>query len=232
MENLRLYGNFGRNFVFCKDRPINSGEYGTAYRYGEDKVVKVLNTPDTYMQRRVMSAIKKLNLRNFYKIHELLSTNQFGFRNLAGYVSSYCESDDIDILTMPSEYLVENARMLAESVSRLTEHGICIEDLYSKNVILNSSNITVIDTDLYRLCSGVKSSDLDFHNNLVLKDLFYSLLWEAHHSYHEDQSVLASQLRDIFNELINRKDVSDMDAISRGLTKCKYPIDYVRKRVK
>lgn len=229
-----FYDSFGRKVIVdCNCEPFDSGVYGSVYRDG-DNVVKILKKPDHPLQRRTLSTIKHLDLKNFYKIYEIFSTNRFGFRNLAGYVSKYCESSTCDdLMTLPSEYFIESVRGLNESGKKLAENEIMIEDLFHKNVIIGDSGLVVIDVDLYTKCSGVRASDIEFHNNIALKELYFDLLWRAYSKYHASTSVEElANVRKILYELVDRRDVSNLTAVENNLSKCKRPIEYISRRLR
>lgn len=230
-----FYDSFGRKVVVdCSGSPLGSGVYGSVYRDG-DKVVKVLKTPDSYLQRRTLSTIKRLDLKNFYKIYEILSTNRFGLKNLAGYTSKYYESSVCDdLMTLPSEYLIESVRGLNESGKRLAQKEIMIADLFHENVIISDSGLIVIDADLYTKCSGVRVSDAEFANNIALKELYFDLLWRAYSKYHSSSSSVEelANVRRILYELVDRGNVNNLTSVEKRLEKCKYPIEYVHKKMR
>ena len=69
----------------------------------------------------------------------------------------YYDSEDIDVLTMPMSYILDNFYDLFESVTKLSDKNILIQDLHDGNVITNKNQIIVIDADMYDIFSGCSS---------------------------------------------------------------------------
>lgn len=227
---------------------IGKGMFGNIYRYGEDKVIKLMDEPDKICDYETLDKIRKLNLPNFYHIYELLSEG-VSLKQYIGNIASYHESEDVDIWELPSEWLIENYEGLYETAIKLSELGIVMYDNRQANCILNSSGITLIDADNY-----YDSSDYEhnYKRELNLRVLHYYLLWpllvenfNSHHSLREfrEYKHLPSWLSKGFYKLFVRKSdktIKELISYSRKdekkfvkvLSRYPKPIDYFKDRIK
>lgn len=230
-----LYASDGRKYQFSKDEEIGRGKYGVVYRFG-DKAVKVLNNPDNALVRNVVSIIKRLNLKNYYKLFDILSSNRFIARNFAGTVSKYYPNEVLDISDMPMDYLLDNFYTLCKSHETLADNSILVNDLYSKNVILGNDEITVVDVDLYTKMFSVNTDNIKASNVYSLKTLFFRDLLRDHYlKFHRKEVAFSSEK---FNRAIREivipdsNDIGSKENVGKILSKYKKPIDYVRRILK
>ena len=68
----------------------------------------------------------------------------------------YYQKEKVDVLTLPSEYLLDNLRGLAASVLKLLDNKVFISDMNFDNAIINENEIRVMG----RTASGVKGINL------------------------------------------------------------------------
>lgn len=235
MSVLNLYTSAGKRYDFSSTEEIGRGKYGVVYRNG-DKAVKLLNKPDNERMSKVISAIRRLKLKNYYKIYDLLFFRKFITRSFAGVVSKYYPSEVEDVLEMPMDYLLDNFASLCESQEILADNNILVNDLYSDNVILGSDEITVIDVDLYSKISSVDSKSLRACNIYALKQLlFQGLLAEHCCKFHgDDIDFDISKFNKKIRELIVSDSgyVGEKEPVFKTLSKYRKPIDYVKKILK
>lgn len=239
MDNINLFYKDDGTVINRSDveqlQLLPLGDYGRVYRY-DDKVIKILNNPGTIMQYKVVSTIKNLKLSNFYEIYDVLSCENTKCKSFAGTISKYYEGTIADVLTTPSDYLLDSYYHLSNSFYTLGQNGIAVSDFYSNNCILTENGITVIDVDLYSKYDDINEDGLArvSHGNLFkLKYLFFLDLFMRHFfSFHQDE-FSSKDISSIFASFIgdNKFDDND-DTFGYNLYSYKYPIDYVKKKLK
>lgn len=216
----------GNRINLCRDnyRVIGSGCNGIVYKIDDSSCVKLFDCINKFNYDTI-SKINKLKLDNFYHISDFIFDKK---RKFVGYIMKYYKPEDIDILTMPTSYLLDNIYNIYNSVLKLTNNKVRIIDLYGGNVILNNDGITVIDTDSY--CFDVKSdcdsllSDNVKEFRVLVEELFYSSLI-YYHKFCQDPFYDYN----IFSK-INSKD--GITSFCCEFENYKYPIDYVNKLCK
>ena len=166
---------------------------------------------------KVLKIIKDLKLDNFYEIKDLLYDKNNLF---IGYIMKYYENMNIDILTMPVDYTLDNLYFLRKSINILSDNNILAGDLRYDNVILNEDKIIVIDADEYILNNFYSFEKLRDSNLFFLNTLFTSIYTESCKIYHNDIDL--NKINYLFN-------MSDSNNIHKSLKKYKYPIDYLKK---
>ena len=205
-------------------KPINSGTFGNIYRINSSKCFKEICTWDGIPDRDAFNKIAEMKLNNFCRIYKILYSS-LGYIN--GYVMKYYESEEMDLLTMPTEYIIDNFIDMWKSVLKLSKNRIRIRDLHTGNVILNDYGMTIIDMDRYL---SDESSDIDTlirMNKETLYELFSDLFRNSLISYYMDD------LYDIEYLLYDLFDVEDeYNQVCKRLLRYKYPYDYLYYRGK
>lgn len=210
---------------------IGEGEYGKTYLLNNNKCLKVFNEKisrkdnNSFFNEEAFKRIKALNLKNFYKIYDIYYNRTL--TKTSGYLSEYYQSEDIDILTMPVDYTLDNLCILYDSFYSLAENNIYTNDVSPRNVILNSNSITVIDTDMYYI--NYKSDNkMVYHNNFYdLGELFSWLYMESlKETDHQKRCELIDKIQKIFMPV----GTFGVEPVIKKLSKYKYPIDYLKKR--
>ena len=216
---IKLYNEKNETVIYNVNVPFARGGFGIVYRLDNVKCLKCFYSNNLAKSIDVMRDIRELRLDNYYQIYDFLFDNNGDF---CGYEMKYYQGHDIDIMTMSTEYSIENLRKIAASFRRLNEKRISVVDLNKNNVILDHNNIIVIDTDLYRRCY-CSSDELMQMNNDALCRLFINLYY---YTMKEKHSVTLDDMR-LLRELFDSS--RSIDEISKKLSKYKYPIDYMYK---
>lgn len=227
MEGKILFSDVGR-ILYSKRVTllpfVKGGAFGNIYRLDDDKVVKLLRAPSTTHQYDVMKKIKGLNLPNYYRLYEILSSKLFFNKSYIGNIASYHKPSDVDVLEMPSDWLIENYEGLMEAATKLGEANIKIVDARPANAIINDSGITIIDVDLYEMASEqcVVKNICHMQTELLLKLLKENCL--THHS-----DVWSS---DMFSKVVNQLVINpDTNQFAKKLSRYPKPIDYINDRI-
>ncbi len=160
----------------------NRGTQGIVYKYGKDSCLKVYH--ESYfskIEEGIFDIIKSLDLKNFYKLYDLLFDEQM--EKILAYTMKYYESTNENILFLPVDYTMDNFNNIYKSISILAENRILVEDLFYKNVILGQNEITIIDIDSYRfedrnsieLIKDINSENIVYMMKTIYKEELYKL---------------------------------------------------------
>lgn len=229
MLDRKLYTRSGK-VLFERDivslPSVGQGTFGDVYDYGDGKVIKILPEPSVYCSYQIMATIKRLKLFNFYRIYDILSSKK-SEKKYVGCITSYHIAEPIDILEMPSEWLIENYEKLYEDMIKIGEAKIAIYDTVPCNCIINSSGITIIDTDRYKERTGecVEENIRSFNDEFLRP-----LLWKYCIRFHSDKLV-PDEIKRILGELIESF-LEDKSVLSKTLSRYPKPIDCIVDRIK
>lgn len=240
---MEAYTIEGKKCDFNTDTLFKQGFFGKVYLTDDNKCLKVFKEPlirgttfdfeeDTYNE------IRKLKLNNFYELYDLYYNKEL--TQILGYLSKYYQNENIDILTMPTDYTLNNLCQLYNSFEKLSEHNIFTNDIHSGNVIINSKEIVVIDTDLYYKSGLVeeeptlnilKEKSILNENISNLSDLFIDIYLSSlsKHSFYGkyDRVDISEKIQRLFTSM---NITNGVDPVIKRLIKHKYPIDYLRKK--
>lgn len=221
-----FYNESGKRVVYDCTNRIGGELYGDVYKLSEEECIKICKDKNEAPDKEVLMLIRSLMLKNYYEIYDLLYRKN---GVLKAYTMKYYKNEDIDILTMPTEYTLDNLYNLYTSVEKLTKNNIFISDMHTGNIILSSDKITVIDVDLYTINKYYNSRGLRTKNSLALEYLFREIFLEALNEYHIEYPRTA---RDTITELFTSYSGNIEEKVCKELSTSKYPIDYVRKKIK
>ena len=214
--NKKLYTEDGDIFIYNLKERIGSGGDGKIYLLNNDNCLKIFRSPHFEYARNIIDIISNLNMDGIYRIYNLLYNNK---REFIGYEMKYYQKEDIDILTMPIDYTIDNLIKLYNLADIFGKYNIVMHDLLCINIILNSDGITVIDADGYYFDKyGTKS-----HNKSNVNSLFRDLYKK---SLEYNHNIISRDLTDNINDLFAGGNV---ERTYKKLIKYKYPIDYLRK---
>ena len=201
---------------YCVD-----GTYGYVYRIDDDTCIKLFSD-DFSFDLSIIKTVRDLKLTNFYQIYDILFDSD---NHYSGYTMKYYQSEDVDIIKMPTSYTLDNLYRLYDAIEKLTKKGIYAYDFDVHNVIMNNKDITAIDVDIYYYYDEAKKEQLAKDNYKLLLHLFKAL-------YYEKIKMLGFSFQDnedLLNYLFDEnKEISN---IEKKLIKYKYPIDYIRRKM-
>lgn len=217
---MKLYDEDGNAVVVRRIGFVGSGMYGRVYKTSDLKCLKLYRRgieldPDTNI------LIKNLELDNFCKIYKILFDEKGRYK---GNLMEYYQKEKVDVLTLSSEYLLDNLRGLATSVLKLLDNKVFISDMNIENVIVNSNEIRVIDTDLYVRREEYKDDVLYRYGISALQGLMLSIYLDSLRKYHNSSRIVDDEMaiKNLFDNPFN------VTEVSKKLVRCKYPIDYVK----
>lgn len=230
---MRLYRKDGHSFSFDNTSPIDYGSFGKIYRLPSDICYKIFSSSlaiygtNSQFDEEIFNILKSLNLKNFYELYEIFYNK--ALTRILGYSSKYYESEDIDILTLPTDYLLNNLYNIYDDIKKISKENIIVSDLHDGNVILNSNKMIIIDTDLYHKSFFNRDNEDIFKSNLYsLCSLFTCICYEALDMYHENEDI---PNKERLNSLFRPSKDNSIDNVCKKLIRYKYPIDYLSKKV-
>lgn len=216
---IKLFDKEGKKYIYNVTKPIGHGSYSMVYKLSDDICLKY--TPSYRMYDYcVLKKLMELDLDNYYKIYKLLFDYNDDF---SGYLMQYYEKEDINILLEPIDYTLDNFYRIYNSVNKITENGIIINDMHDGNVVMNKNDIIIIDADFYDEGFEVNSQKLRKDNNDALLELFMEL-------YKNSLNFINPSLEEyrvIFDLFSKSEDVSMIYNKLAGYT---YPIDYIKSK--
>lgn len=219
-----FYDKDRKKIVYDLQNPFAGGLYGRIYKLSDSKCIKIFlnngyrESENSIEDLRAFEALMGMSLSNFYEIYKILYDN-FGF--LTGYTMSYYNTEDINLLGMPMDYLLDNFNSLFETMLKISKNGINMTDLHRGNILLTNKEMIIVDADEYHYD---KSQNLTIENKKALYNAFRDLLLS---SLSKDYKSLDNKFRYIraidklFNIANGPKD------INKKLTRYKRPIDYL-----
>ena len=195
---------------------VGSGLYGTVYQIDNNVCLKHISYPFN-TNKEIIKEFMKLDLPSFYKIYKLLFDK---YNEITGYIMKYYKNEEIDIMTMPIEYTLDNLASMLKDIRIISEKNILVEDAHTDNVILNNDRIIIIDVDNYSLS---QRCDILNKNIYSIYSLFQNIYVESMLKYYEVTNEELIVTRKLFYG-------KDIDYIYNELSNYKYPIEYVRKK--
>lgn len=233
---MEVYTLDGNKNDFNTSNLFKQGFFGKIYLTDDNKCFKVFKQPlereeSLDFEEDTFNEIKELKLDNFYELYDLYYNEEL--TQILGYLSRYYQSENIDILTMPTDYTLNNLCLLYNSFKKLSEHNIYTNDMHSNNVIVNRSNIIVIDVDLYYKGETIEEGfPLDvFRENISnLNDLFLDIYFSSLNNHIFSSKYDKINMARKIQRLFTMTTTSSVEPIIKKLIKYKYPIDYLRKK--
>lgn len=200
---------------YLKQNTINylaGGRKSNIFFMDNTKCLKLFN--EVIYNDSVVKLIQKKNLNGFYEIYDLLYFNN----TFIGYIMKYYKDNNIDILTMPVEYTLDNYNDLYKSIMTLTDKKVFLYDLCNDNAILTDDKLIVIDVDEFIVYKDADKYIVQNENMFALESLFNSIYINARNKYHADDRININRINNIFC----------INSPHKVLKKYKYPIDYLR----
>ena len=218
-----FYDEAGKRVRYDTSNRIGGEQYGNVFKISDDECLKVYKKGQV-VDDEMLKFMRELRLKKFYEIIKLLYGRSGNFR---AHIARYYLPEEIDILTMPIEYTLYNLFDLHESVGVLTDNNVFITDMHTGNVIMGSNDITVIDTDIYTFNKFFSERKLREKNYSALRYLFTELYLEALKDYHPELSSFNNRER--IKEVFEPVTSGNLDSTYKKLSRCKCPIDYIKK---
>jgi len=214
-----FYDKDGNMYCFKLKERIGSGNEGKVYKAGKDSCVKLFRSPrcSNSKSEKILRIISELDLESLYRIRTLLYDD---IGTLMGYIMTCYPEEHIDILTMPTEYTIDNMMRLYQVADALGSKNIRMHDLLPINAILTATRIIIIDADSYFL-EKFESSNFNRHTvNFLFNDLYKRHL-NLYHSASDYTPQTTGAIKELF--LHNSPEI-----VHKKLCRYKRPIDYLQ----
>lgn len=199
---------------------IGKGSSAIIYDLGNETCYKkiynknYINEPD---EKTIIERIKNLHLYNFCKINDIYYQDN----RIIGYTMPKYHNDDLDILSMPKDYILDSYRNLCDDIDKLSDNYICIKDLDIHNVFYSLDGIIIYDYDLYKIVNSKEHARLN--NRMKLNCLFNEILsHELTFKYYLDSRIKQDKVNELFNYQ------TDINVLEDKLTKYNRIIDFIR----
>lgn len=212
------------------DNFIDEGEYGRVYLTGDNRCLKIFKESISRKDKKsfdedVFNIIRELKPKNIYTLGDLYYNKSL--TRILGYLSEYYSKEDINILTMPVDYTFDSLCSLYDSFSLLSKYKVCVDDVTTLNVILNSNGITIIDIDSYYKDNKNTEKSILKNNLYTLGELFACIYIN---SLTEIDAGKRARMTDKIERLFISVGTFGVEPVIKKLIKYKYPIDYLQKR--
>ena len=198
---------------------------GLVYKVSDDECFKKFRSKNMRIDKEMLLLVQRLGLENFCKIKRLLYNKN---NILIGYLMEYYKKENIDILTMPIDYTIDNLCKLYNSVIKLSQNNIFINDMHTGNIIMNYNKIIIIDYDLYVMDGYFTGPLLEYKNIYSLIYLFKTIYKEALMEFHEEYNFEYN--RNKIDNMFGMWTPDELDKTCKKLIKYRYPIDYIKNK--
>lgn len=133
---------------------FNDGACADIYRFDDValKVYKELCDFHLKMKKNNFELLKKIDAPCLVKLRDYYFKYKYSsmvFSRVYAYTMDFIEEEKFDILTCDKEFLLWIVARLDETIKKLSEYDIIMNDIKPKNLVMNSDGITFIDLDLY-----------------------------------------------------------------------------------
>lgn len=185
-------------------------------------------TPDMFKLLKTIDSPHFIKLYDMYidrSIIELLLSRKF---RVDAYTAKYYEKENINVLTQPVDYLLDNFRELEVLFDIFTSEHILTDDIKYHNTVLTSNSVTIIDPDCFYFCKGRSEDEISYENKKNLWKLFQSMCINSYNAKKTRETTLSTIMCKC--EPDDNLDYKDMAAqLSKRLKPYKKTIDYFRK---
>ncbi len=211
---------------------IASGCSSDVFFY-KDGCIKVATYSIPKQNILMLEELRKITHPNLYKIRNFYYSSRDELAYVKAYDMDYYEPEDIDILTMPMDYLLDNMSDLCKLANEMVLHSILITDTHEGNVILKKNRMILIDADRWVIDNGQFNLDyLKADNNRALVHLLFRLYYSAlinsgkmaKNSYYPSGNG--------YNKVLRQLECTTIEDVLKEHQIFKYPIDYIEAKVK
>ena len=135
----------------------------------------------------------------------------------------YYKNEPIDILTMPTDYTLDNFYNIYRSINKISKNKILINDMHIGNIIMNNNDIIIIDIDYYDKEYSATFDKINKSNYVSLINLFTDIYIESLRNHTNPSPEEIKSILNLFSKSEN------VNMIAKKLKRYKYPIDYIKQ---
>ena len=217
---IKLYDEKGEIVRIDSGNLIASGSKADIYRIDNGKCIKQFRCSKRKVAVDVLKFFRDNYLSNFLKICDILYDDK---DRVSAYTALEYLSSEVDLLTLSSDYLINNLSGIVESIRRISDRLITVMDMNIWNTVVNDNEIMVIDVDGYTVSNDDSLRDKIYNLNIdAVKNLFINLYDDSLVRYHSTEGLTSGSMAidDLFM-------VFDKNTVYKKLSRCRYPIDYL-----
>lgn len=226
VEDGKVYVSSYRGFVPVYDRDLfydkegnfcigysegicGRGSFATVYLCGdEEHCYKVFDDPSIdYVDMEVFDYLMRENLDGIYQVENFFYKKVGDNMRPAGYIMEFLSKADmktfrmggVDLLDKDSSYILDSYDNLANTVLKLSQRGIVMEDTKEYNASLEDEGIVLFDLDKFRMSNEPKE-EIYMKNMTMLNGLMVDLITKSifgHHSSEIKVEPISSYLEDV-----------------------------------
>lgn len=217
---IKLYDEKGEIVRIDRGNLIASGSKADIYRIDNGKCIKQFRCSKRKVAVDVLKFFRDNYLSNFLKICDILYDDK---DRVSAYTALEYLSSEVDLLTLSSDYLIDNLSGIVESIRRISDRLITVMDMNIWNTVVNDNEIMVIDVDGYTVSNDDGLRDKIYNLNIdAVKNLFINLYDDSLVRCHSIEGLSSGSMAidDLFS-------LFDKDTVYKKLSRCRYPIDYL-----
>lgn len=216
---------------FDENDYISSGCFGNVFSYN-DGCIKIATCLIPYPTVAMLDELRNIIHPNLYKIRHFYynSTDESAF--VKAYDMDYYLPDDIDILTMPIDYILDNFNDLCDLACKLASHSIIMADTHEGNVILQKNNMILIDADRWIRIDDLDNDELKLDNYRAIVHLLCRLYYSALENLGKVSKNSYGQVDNDYNRALKQLENISIENLLKEHQEFKYPIDYIEAKVK
>lgn len=241
---MKLYDCYGNMKNYELSARFNYGGCGDIYFCNYDEVLKIYYhtcSDKNRLKKYTYDIIRELNNTHIASVNELLFENQineifldendiFKKYSIDAYTCEYIKPDDLDILTTPTNYILENMYEISKILSYFASKNVKAYDMKASNTILQNDKMVLIDLDCWRRVD-IEEFALNKINQRMLITLLQSLFSDdIDKKYYaiKKSGTYESTLYQLFYEL-QLSGENKFKLIYDFFSGYKYPIDAIKE---
>lgn len=220
---------------------LGHGQCADVYKYKDDDTIFKEYSDSVLAYRlvpEVFDVLKAINDNHLMKVYDIYENRdlkrEIDSFIVDAYTAKYYKKDGTQILTEPTEYLLENLYELERIFNTLADNRVAVNDLRSANTIVNKEMVTIIDPDCFykvdateeAIKNANKHQLLHFIRDICLDE--YSSIELGHLGYLDVYRMIHQSILDEFYAIINNisEKESATQKVKQMLENTKRPIDY------
>ena len=162
---------------------ISHGYSANIFRKENEALKIYLNEcRDLYrLKKGILKLLKKINDPNIIKIKEYyykLSNSLYKIGTIDAYRMDYIESEKYNFVDLERKQLIEIIKSLDETIKKLSNNGIVINDMKKDHFLLTDNRFILIDPDMFTH-SIIASKEYIYHiNKNYIISLFNKIMYD------------------------------------------------------
>ena len=174
----------------------------------------------------MFNKLKDIHNNNFMELHNIYTEKRRVFHQTDAYTAKYYKDENLNILDMPTDYLLDNFREIDLLFKIFSDERIITNDVKNNNSITTSNSIIIIDPDLFYTSLMAKKAITRINKIQILR-LLRTMIVECI-KVNDYERITKKMNSDLIN--YNITDNTDIvKELSKKLSPYKKPIDFFIK---